>query len=104
MKSVTKTITLAVCSAALLGIAGAAYAQSTEGSQTPSSNRAEPKFQDGSGLSGESNTTSPAGTPQNSSKDRTPSGSADGSASGSSGSGRMEDDTINGMPRTRTNR
>lgn len=66
--------TLVIIATALLFTVGAANAQTkNDGAPNPSSNKDGPKVQDGSGLSGESNTVAPAGTGQNSSSSVTPS-------------------------------
>ena len=69
--------TLSALSLALLLSCGSAFAQvKDDGAANPSSNKgAGPKFQDGSGLSGESNTKAAPGTGQNSSSAGTVKGS-----------------------------
>ena len=89
MRTLT-AITLAV----LLSTGGSAFAQvKDDGAANPSSNKGSgPKFQDGSALSGESNTKAAPGTGQNSSSAGTVKGTTDndpgtmkgGSSSGSS--------------------
>lgn len=58
------TVILGLVGTMLIG--GSVIAQDQRGSQTPSSNRAQPKFQDGTGPTGESNTKAQPGTKQNS--------------------------------------
>ena len=80
--------TLALVATALLLSAGAAIAQTKDdGAATPGNNKAGPKVQDGSGLSGESNTVAPAGTPQNSSSSVTPATKSPAPNSATTGSG-----------------
>ena len=69
--------TLTAITMVLLLSSGSAYAQvKDDGAATPSTNKGNgPKFQDGSGLSGESNTKAAPGSGQNSSSSGTIGGS-----------------------------
>lgn len=94
-------ILAALAGAALVGTG--AYAQEVRGSQTPSNNPGSPKFQDGTGPTGESNTkTSPSARPNSSDTSApvtgsgsTRSGTTSGGASTGTSGGESGKDVIN---------